>query len=105
MQVKSVYAEGIPSSWDEEKVKKHFKKFGEIERVALSRNIQSARRKDFAIVNFKTRESALSCIESFKTEELIDEGSKVHYLLHTSSCWLTVTVTLRTLLFSFSLCS
>lgn len=83
MQVKSVYVEGIPS-WDEEKVRKHFEKFGEIKRVALSCNMQSTRRKDFAIVNFKTRESAISCIESFKTEELIDEGSKVCYLLYTS---------------------
>ncbi|XP_077247712.1 uncharacterized protein LOC143887515 [Tasmannia lanceolata] len=78
LKVKSVYAEGIPSSWDEKNLKKYFKKFGEIERVVLARNIQSARRKDFAFVNYTTRESALACIESFNKEELIHEGSKVN---------------------------
>ncbi|XP_058085386.1 nucleolin 2-like isoform X2 [Magnolia sinica] len=78
LKVKSVYADGIPSTWDEDKVRKHFKKFGEIERVVLARNIQSARRKDFAFVNYKTRESALACIESFNKEELIDEDLKAN---------------------------
>ena len=76
-QVKSVYAEGIPASWNEEKVKESFKKFGEIERIVLARNIKSSKRKDFAFVNYKTREAALSCIESFDKEELTDNGSKV----------------------------
>lgn len=78
LKVKSVYLEGMPSSWNEAKVRKHFNKFGEIERVVLSRNIQSAKRKDFAFVNYTTRESALECIESFNNEELVDEGSKVN---------------------------
>jgi len=43
----------------------------------LARNIKSSKRKDFAFVNYKTRESAVSCIESFDKEELTDNGSKV----------------------------
>ncbi|KAF8398044.1 hypothetical protein HHK36_016970 [Tetracentron sinense] len=78
LKVKSVFADGIPSSWDEEKVRKYFKKFGEIESVVLARNLHSSRRKDFVFVNYTTREAALSCIESFNNEELIDEGSKVN---------------------------
>ncbi|XP_020523100.1 protein gar2 isoform X1 [Amborella trichopoda] len=78
LKVKSVYAEGIPSSWEEDKVRKHFMKYGEISRVVLARNIYSARRKDFAFVNFTTREAALACIEAFPKDEIFDEGSKVN---------------------------
>ena len=77
MQVKSVYVEGIPFSWGEEQLKDIFEKFGHIERIVLARNIRSAKRKDFAFVNYKTREDALSCVESFEKEELMDNGSKV----------------------------
>ncbi|KAK1287092.1 hypothetical protein QJS10_CPB19g01236 [Acorus calamus] len=76
-KVKTVYAEGLPSSWDEEKVREHFKRFGEIERVVLARDMQSAKRKDFAFVNYTSREAALSCVQSFD-KELVDEGSKVN---------------------------
>ncbi|XP_072958577.1 uncharacterized protein [Typha angustifolia] len=77
-KVKSVYVEGIPSSWDQAKVTESFKKFGMIERVVLSRDIPSAKRKDFAFVNYTTREAALSCIELFDKEEIIENGSKVN---------------------------
>uniref|UniRef100_A0A804JTB5 RRM domain-containing protein n=1 Tax=Musa acuminata subsp. malaccensis TaxID=214687 RepID=A0A804JTB5_MUSAM len=77
-KVKSVYVEGIPSSWHETKLREIFKKFGEIERIVHSRDIQSAKRKDFAFVNYSTREAALSCIESFEKEELTENGSKVN---------------------------
>ncbi|KAJ6815717.1 heterogeneous nuclear ribonucleoprotein Q-like [Iris pallida] len=74
-KVKSVYVEGIPS-WDEEKVRETFTKFGEIERVVLARNMKSAKRKDFAFVNYTTREAALLCLESFDKESN-DDDSKV----------------------------
>ncbi|KAH7675161.1 Heterogeneous nuclear ribonucleoprotein R (RRM superfamily) protein [Dioscorea alata] len=77
-KVKSVYVEGIPFSWGEEQLKERFEKFGNIERVVLARNIRSAKRKDFAFVNYKTREDALSCIELFEKEELMDSGSKIN---------------------------
>lgn len=78
LKVKSVYAEYLPSSWDEEKVRSYFTKFGEIENVVLSRNLHSSRRKDFAFINYKIREAALACIESFKHGMLGYEGSQVH---------------------------
>lgn len=77
-QVKSVFVDGLQPTWNEEKVKEHFGKFGEIERVVLACNIQSAKRKDFGFVNYTTREAAIACIEAFsKDDELIDGDSKV----------------------------
>uniref|UniRef100_A0A162ADC1 RRM domain-containing protein n=1 Tax=Daucus carota subsp. sativus TaxID=79200 RepID=A0A162ADC1_DAUCS len=64
--VKSVYAEYLPSSWDEEKVKDCFKRFGDIENVALARDMPSSRRKDYAFVNYTTRDAALACVEAFR---------------------------------------
>ncbi|KAK3028701.1 hypothetical protein RJ639_038954 [Escallonia herrerae] len=76
--VKAVYAEYLPSSWDEEKVRDYFKKFGEIESVVLARDLRSSRRKDFAFVNYATREAALACIEALSRNEFPDEGSKIN---------------------------
>lgn len=86
-QVKSVFAEGIPASWDEEKVRECFKKFGEIERIVVARNIKSSKRKDFAFVNYKSREAALLCIGSFDEEELTENGSKVLFMLYYLVMW------------------
>lgn len=77
LKVKTVYAEYIPSSWEEEKVRDCFKKFGEIESVVLARNLRSSKRKDFAFVKYTTREAALECIESFSREPLHDAECKV----------------------------
>ncbi|KAK1426148.1 hypothetical protein QVD17_14817 [Tagetes erecta] len=62
--IKSVYAENIPLSWDEKEVNKHFKMFGEIESIALGKNLRTSKRNDFAFINYKTYEAALSCIEA-----------------------------------------
>lgn len=75
--MKTVYAGYIPSSWDEEKIIGYFKKFGEIENVVLARNLRFSKRKDFAFVNYTTREAALACVESLSKELSDDEGSKV----------------------------
>ncbi|KAI3447354.1 hypothetical protein Pfo_004019 [Paulownia fortunei] len=77
LKVKSVYAEYLPSSWDEEKVKEYFKRFGEIENVVLAKDLPSSRRKDFAFINYTTRDAALTCIESVSRERLEDDCSKV----------------------------
>ncbi|KAL6585569.1 hypothetical protein OROMI_002213 [Orobanche minor] len=77
LKVKSVYAEYLPSSWDEEKVKEYFKRFGEIENVVLAQDLPSSRRKDFAFINYTNREAALTCIESISRERSEDQGSKV----------------------------
>ncbi|KAF5783856.1 putative RNA recognition motif domain, nucleotide-binding alpha-beta plait domain superfamily [Helianthus annuus] len=61
---KSVYAEHIPLSWDEKEVNNHFKTFGEIESIALAKNLRTTKRNDFAFINYKTCEAANSCIEA-----------------------------------------
>nr|XP_033515091.1 nucleolin 2-like isoform X4 [Nicotiana tomentosiformis] len=78
LKVKSVYAEYLPSTWNEEKVRDYFGKFGEIESVVLAKDLASSRRKDFAFVNYISRESALACIETFSHEPVNVSGSKVN---------------------------
>ncbi|KAL0374718.1 UNVERIFIED_CONTAM: Heterogeneous nuclear ribonucleoprotein Q [Sesamum radiatum] len=79
LKVKSVYAEYLPSSWDEENVKEYFRRFGEIESVVLAKDLPSSRRKDFAFINYTSRDAALLCIEAIGRERLEDDthGSKV----------------------------
>ncbi|KAL2503179.1 RNA-binding (RRM/RBD/RNP motif) family protein [Forsythia ovata] len=48
----------VPSSWDEENVKDYFKRFGEIENVVLAKDLPASRRKDFAFINYSSREAA-----------------------------------------------
>lgn len=75
-----MFAEGIPLSWDENKVRECFKRYGQIERIVLSRNMHSAKRKDFAFINFTTREAALSCIESFDKDTSINGAQVLDFL-------------------------
>lgn len=78
-QVKSVFVDGLPPHWDEDRVRKHFKNYGEIERITLARNMSSAKRKDFGFVDFMTHEAAITCIEDVNRKELVDGNSKVFY--------------------------
>ncbi|KAL2503176.1 nucleolin 2-like [Forsythia ovata] len=73
LKVKSVYAEYLPSSWDEENVKDYFKRFGEIENVVLAKDLPASRRKDFAFINYSSREAALHCIEAVNREKEKDD--------------------------------
>ncbi|XP_023768030.1 uncharacterized protein LOC111916598 [Lactuca sativa] len=75
---KSVYAENIPCTWGEKEVRDHFGKFGEIESIALAKNIRSTTRNDFAFINYKKCEGALSCIEALTCKKSMgDDGLKV----------------------------
>ncbi|XP_031094097.1 heterogeneous nuclear ribonucleoprotein Q-like isoform X4 [Ipomoea triloba] len=76
-KVKSIFAEYIPLSWDEIKVRDYFKRFGEIENVVISKDLPSSRRKDFAFVNYTSREAALACIMAFRHEEVNGDSSEV----------------------------
>lgn len=76
-QVKTVFIDGIPPAWDEERVKEHVKKFGKIEKIELARNMPAARRKDFGFVTFDTHEAAATCAESIKNAELGEGDTKV----------------------------
>ncbi|KAL6059418.1 Polyadenylate-binding protein 5 [Balamuthia mandrillaris] len=62
-QVKSVYVCNLPLYVDDDLIKQLFGEYGEIERIVLSKNLQSARRNDFAFVNYTDRSSALKAIE------------------------------------------
>ncbi|XP_042059853.1 uncharacterized protein LOC121804398 isoform X1 [Salvia splendens] len=75
-QVKTVFVDGLSASWDEEHVKELLKKYGEIEKVELSRNMPSARRKDFGFVTFDTHDAAVTCAKSINNEELGEGASK-----------------------------
>lgn len=75
-KVKSVFVDGLPPHWDEDRVRKHFKVYGEIERITLARNMSSAKRKDFGFVDFTVHEAAISCIEDVNCKELVDGNSK-----------------------------
>ncbi|KAK8944579.1 Polyadenylate-binding protein 5 [Platanthera zijinensis] len=77
LQVKTVFIEGIPLSWDEEKVKEICKEHGQIENVSLSRNFNSNKRKDFGFVEFSSRESALACVEGINKAQIVDGDVKV----------------------------
>lgn len=67
----------MPDSWDNSKMTEIFSKYGVIQRTVLSRDIQSAKRSDFAFVHYTTHEAAFLCLESFDKEELTENGSKV----------------------------
>ncbi|XP_055803230.1 uncharacterized protein LOC129872314 isoform X2 [Solanum dulcamara] len=75
-QVKSVFIDGLPPYWDEERVREKFKCFGEIARITLARNISTAKRKDFGFVDFGTHEAAVSCVEGVNNTELGDGNLK-----------------------------
>lgn len=76
-QVKSVFVDGLPQYWDEDRVRKQFKGYGEIERITLARNMSTAKRKDFGFVDFTTHEAAIACIGDINTKELGDGNKKV----------------------------
>ncbi|XP_042062768.1 uncharacterized protein LOC121806710 isoform X1 [Salvia splendens] len=75
-QVKTVFVDGLSASWDDEHVKELLKKYGEIEKVELARNMPSARRKDFGFVTFDTHDAAVTCAKSINNEELGEGASK-----------------------------
>jgi RNA recognition motif-containing protein len=75
-QVKSIFVDGLPPSWDELKVREKFKTYGEIEQVQLARNM-STERNDFGFIYFTTREAAVACIEGVNKNELNEEDNKV----------------------------
>lgn len=77
LQVKTVYAEYLPPSWDRENVKEYFKRFGDIEYVVLAKELPSSRRLDYAFIHYKTRDAALTCIEAIRRERSEGDGSKV----------------------------
>ncbi|KAG9130608.1 hypothetical protein Leryth_011859 [Lithospermum erythrorhizon] len=69
-QVTTVFVDGIPASWDEDRVRDLLKQYGQVEKVELARNMPSARRKDFGFVTFDSHDAAVNCAKSINNEEL-----------------------------------
>ena len=69
-QVKSIFLDGLPASWDDKRVKEELKKYGEFEKIQLSKNMFSAKKKDYGFVHFSIREEALACVEGLNSSEL-----------------------------------
>ncbi|KAH9305218.1 hypothetical protein KI387_009622, partial [Taxus chinensis] len=76
-QVKTVFVDGLPATWDEDRVREQFKKYGEIEKIQLARNMPTAKRRDFGFVSFSTHDSAVRCINGLSNSELGEVDSKV----------------------------
>lgn len=76
-QVKTVFLDGLPASWDEERVTEHVKKFGKVEKVELARNMPAAKRTDFGFVTFDTHDAAVGCVEGVNNSEIGDGDKKV----------------------------
>ncbi|CAF1805316.1 hypothetical protein Bca4012_028806 [Brassica carinata] len=69
-QVKTIFIDGLSTSWSEEHVRDLLKRFGKLEKIELARNMPSARRKDFGFVTFDTHEAAVTCAKSINNSEL-----------------------------------
>ncbi|WOL07622.1 nucleolin [Canna indica] len=76
-QVKTVFIDGLPASWDEDRVKDYLKKYGIIEKVELARNMPAAKRKDFGFVTFDSHKNAVACAEGINNSEIGEGNSKV----------------------------
>ncbi|GAU23911.1 hypothetical protein TSUD_181000 [Trifolium subterraneum] len=75
LYVKTVFIDLLPPSWDEDYVRDLLKKYGEVEKVELAKNMPAARRKNYGFVTFATHAAAVECAESI-TSAGLGEGSK-----------------------------
>lgn len=76
-QVKTVFVDGLPPSWDEDRIKEQFKKYGDIDKIQLARNMPSARRRDFGFVTFSAHDAAVACIDGVNNVGLGEGDNKV----------------------------
>ncbi|XP_033148300.1 RNA binding motif protein, X-linked-like-1 isoform X3 [Brassica rapa] len=70
LKVKTIFIDGLSTSWSEEHVRDLLKRYGKLEKIELARNMPSARRKDFGFVTFDTHEAAVTCAKSINNSEL-----------------------------------
>ncbi|KAI5588463.1 hypothetical protein BDE02_05G099600 [Populus trichocarpa] len=75
-QVKTIFLDGLPPHWDEDRVRECLKGYGEIVRVVLARNMSTAKRKDFGFVDFSTHDDAVACIEGINNREFGNGNTK-----------------------------
>ncbi|KAK8688024.1 hypothetical protein V6N13_086813 [Hibiscus sabdariffa] len=69
-QLRTIFIDCLPPSWDEDRVRELLKKYGEIEKIELARNMPSAGRKDYGFVTFDTHDAAVTCAKSINNTEL-----------------------------------
>ncbi|GKV12705.1 hypothetical protein SLEP1_g23823 [Rubroshorea leprosula] len=75
-QVRTIFVDCLPPSWDEDRVQELLKKYGEIEKIELARNMPSADRKDYGFVTFDTHDAAVTCAKSINNTELGEGNNK-----------------------------
>ena len=80
LQVQTVFVDGLPATWDEDRVRGLLKTYGEIVKIELARNMPSAKRKDFGFVTFDTHDAAVTCAKSINNAELGEGGNKVCFM-------------------------
>lgn len=78
LQVKSVFLDCLPVTWDEARVFELFKRYGDIESVKLACNMPNAKRPDFGFITFSTRDAALACIDDVNKVGVVDRSKKVY---------------------------
>lgn len=78
LQVKTIFIDGLSTSWSEEHVRDLLKRYGKLEKIELARNMPSARRKDFGFVTFDTHEAAVTCAKAINNSELGEGEDKVY---------------------------
>jgi RNA recognition motif-containing protein len=76
-QVRTVFIDGLPSSWEVDRIKDHLKRFGRIEKVELARHMPAAKRDDFGFVTFYTHEDAVGCIDGINDSEIVSGTKKM----------------------------
>ena len=72
-----MFIDALSPSWDENYVRDLLKKYGEIEKIELARNMPAARRKDYGFVTFGTHDAAVRCADSITGTELGEGDKKV----------------------------
>lgn len=75
--VKTVFLDGLPPAWDEDRVKNILKKFGKIEKVELARNMPAAKRTDFGFITFDSHDAAVACVDGVNNAEVGDGDRKI----------------------------
>ncbi|KAF5190961.1 Heterogeneous nuclear ribonucleoprotein q [Thalictrum thalictroides] len=76
-QVKTLYVEGLTDSWSEEKLKQMCEQYGQVEKVQLSRDLVTVKRKDIGFVSFTSRENALACMRAINNSQMGEGDIKV----------------------------
>ncbi|KAI3969834.1 hypothetical protein MKX01_038302 [Papaver californicum] len=77
LQVKTVFVEGLTDLWNEERLREFGKQYGEVEKVQLSRDLGTTKRKDFGFISFTSRESAVACVEGFENLPIAEGDVKI----------------------------